>query len=368
MKKLVALLLSLIMVASLFTGCGSKPEEPKDNAGIENVEGDKDKEEVVPETEYPVTITDHAGNTVTIEKEPERVVSGYYISSSACIALGLKDRLVATEEKIETRPIYKLAASELIGKIGNVGSAKAFDLEACIAAEPDFVILPKKLKDQAKTLNDMQIPTIIVNPESNEQLAEMITMIGTATNVNKEAKALTDEYTKIQAKVADLLKDVKDEEKPVVYMCGTSSYLTTAPKNMFQASLVTIAGGVNAGDVLDGDSWVDIPYEQLLEMNPDVMIIPTNNFANAQPGYTAEQVMADTNLAEVTAVKEGAVYNMPIGYEAWDSPVPSGALGTLWLTAVLYPDVYSMEEFADDAAVFYKTFYGFELDKTTITG
>lgn len=34
------------------------------------------------EVTYPVTITDHLGREVTIEKQPESFVSGYYISTS----------------------------------------------------------------------------------------------------------------------------------------------------------------------------------------------------------------------------------------------------------------------------------------------
>lgn len=370
MKRLLSLMLVVSMTAMLFVGCGSKEEqESVQTETQEEIQTEVNEEQsTVAETEYPVTITDQLGNEVTIEEEPERLVSGYYISSSTCLALGLKDRLVAVEEGIEARPIYQYSAADVMDSLGNVGSAKAFDLEACIAAEPDLVILPKKAKDYADTLTEMGIPTIVVNPESHEQLVEMVTLIGEATNTNDAAKALTDEYDEILTKVTELTADLSEEDKPVVYMCGTSSYLTTAPKDMYQASLIETAGGINAGNELDGDSWVEVSYEQILEMNPDVMIIPTNNMANGQPDYTAADVLADENLAEVTAVKNGAVYNMPTGYEAWDSPVPSGVLGMLWMTATLHSDVYSIEEFADDAAEFYETFYGFELDKSTIIG
>ena len=90
--------------------------------------------------------------------------------------------------------------------------------------------------------------------------------------------------------------------------------------------------------------------------------------ANGQPDYNAAEILADSNLAEVTAVKNGAVYNMPTGYEAWDSPVPSSVLGMLWMVVTLHPDLYSMDEFANDAAEFYKTFYNIEIDKTQLTG
>ena len=71
--------------------------------------------------------------------------------------------------------------------------------------------------------------------------------------------------------------------------------------------------------------------------------------------------MRDIPFADVTAVKNGAVYQMPVGFEAWDSPVPSGILGTLWMLHTLHPELYTAEQFAADADEFYSTFYGFHV-------
>ena len=79
------------------------------------------------QTVYPVTVTDQAGREVTIEKEPESIVSGYYISTSLLLALGLKDKVTGIEAKADKRPIYKLAAPEFL-ELPNVGTAKEFDL------------------------------------------------------------------------------------------------------------------------------------------------------------------------------------------------------------------------------------------------
>ena len=313
-------------------------------------------------TDKVLVITDQIGNKVAITHTPERIVSGYYISSSACIALGLEDKIVGLEEQIEKRPIYKLAAEHLIGNVANVGSAKNFDLESCIAAEPDFVILPKKAKDYSKTLNEMGIPAIVVNPESHEQLVEMITIIGTATGTGKQAEKLIARYNKILKQVEKINSKNTEVNKPVVYICNPGSYLRTAPKNMYQASLIEKTGGINAGKNLDGDSWVDISYEQFLAMNPDIIIIPTNNMANGMASFTADQIMNDKMLSDVKAVKNKAVYNMPFGFEAWDSPVPSGVLGMLWMCTKLNPEVYSLNDFKKDAADFYNTFYGFSME------
>lgn len=347
-NKWLAMLLAVVMVLS-FAACGKEPAPAP-------------QPEPTTDVTYPVTVKDMAGREVTLEKQPERIVSGYYISSSACIALGLTDKMVGIEDKSAKRPIYKLAAPALID-LPNVGSAKAFDLEACIATEPDLVILPMKQKDTAQTLQEMGIATLLVLPESHEQLIEMFTLIGTATNTVKQAEKLISYYnTKVSA-VTELTRDIPDDEKPVVYLGSTGDILRTAPREMYQASLITTAGGKNAGDVLEGSSWTDIDNETFLTMNPDIIVIPTDNFAVSSPDYTAEDVMNNPTFSDVTAVKNSAVYQMPVGYEAWDSPVPSGILGTLWMLKTLHPELYPAEQFAADVNEFYTVFYGFSVNE-----
>ena len=347
-NKWLAMLLAVVMVLS-FAACGQEPApapQPEPSTDVT----------------YPVTVKDMAGREVTLEKQPERIVSGYYISSSACIALGLTDKMVGIEDKSAKRPIYKLAAPALID-LPNVGSAKAFDLEACIATEPDLVILPMKQKDTAQTLQEMGIATLLVLPESHEQLIEMFTLIGTATNTVKQAEKLISYYNTKLSAVTELTRDIPDDEKPVVYLGSTGDILRTAPREMYQASLITTAGGKNAGDVLEGSSWTDIDNETFLTMNPDIIVIPTDNFAVSSPDYTAEDVMNNPTFSDVTAVKNGAVYQMPVGYEAWDSPVPSGILGTLWMLKTLHPELYPAEQFAADVNEFYTVFYGFSVNE-----
>ena len=347
-NKWLAMLLAVVMVLS-FAACGKEPTPAP-------------QPEPTTDVTYPVTVKDMAGREVTLEKQPERIVSGYYISSSACIALGLTDKMVGIEDKSAKRPIYKLAAPALID-LPNVGSAKAFDLEACIATEPDLVILPMKQKDTAQTLQEMGIATLLVLPESHEQLIEMFTLIGTATNTVKQAEKLISYYNTKLSAVTELTRDIPDDQKPVVYLGSTGDILRTAPREMYQASLITTAGGKNAGDVLEGSSWTDIDNETFLTMNPDIIVIPTDNFAVSSPDYTAEDVMNNPTFSDVTAVKNGAVYQMPVGYEAWDSPVPSGILGTLWMLKTLHPELYPAEQFAADVNEFYTVFYGFSVNE-----
>ena len=73
------------------------------------------------------------------------------------MALGISDRVVGLEKKADTRPIYAMAAPDLLEK-EQVGTMKELDLEAVAALEPDLVVMPKKLMDYAAPLEELGIP------------------------------------------------------------------------------------------------------------------------------------------------------------------------------------------------------------------
>ena len=91
----------------------------------------------------------------------------------------------------------------------------------------------------------------------------------------------------------------------------------------------------------------------VLAWDPDYIVLASD------ADYTVDDVLADQNLADCTAVVNGDVYQIPGDAEAWDSPVPSGILGAVWLSSVLHPEECPE---ADSMAVideYYETFYGF---------
>ena len=336
MKKILSVILLLANLLAL-AACGSTGADTASGTGGAGVL-------------YPLTVTDQSGRTVTIEEEPQKLVSGYYISTSALIALDLDSKLVGIEAKADKRAIYSLSAPELV-ELPNVGTAKEFDLEGCAALEPDLVILPLKLKSAADTLTELGIDVILVNPEDQGLLEEMVTLIGKATNT--EAKA--DELLSFISEQSDrLTAELADTSDPKVYLAGNSSMLSTAGDAMFQSDMIRLAGGENVAAEITDTYWVETSYEQILSWNPEYIILASD------ASYTAEDVLNDANLADCDAVKNGNVYRMPAKAEAWDSPVPSGILGSVWLASVLHPDICTEAEAAEIIDSYYETFYDFK--------
>lgn len=125
---------------------------------------------------------------------------------------------------------------------------------------------------------------------------------------------------------------------------------------MYQNTLLEMGGGENVAAELEDTYWADVSYEQLLAWNPEVIIMASD------AAYSKDELLADPQLQQLDAVKNGRVYAMPSAFESWDSPVPSALVGSRWVASVLHGEEYAFEQFQADAADFYQQFYGVEID------
>lgn len=344
MKKTISMLLVIAMVLS-FAACSQ--------SGSNDISATVSTEESASETTtpgyYPITVTDQAGRDITIEQEPQRIITAYYITTSLLMALDLDERIVGIENNPEKRAVYGLSAPSLL-ELPQIGTAKELDIEACAALEPDLLILPMKLKNTVPTLEELGLTVLIVDPEDQQRLNGMIELVGTAANKQENAAALVEFIAKQQAFLTEVTAGV---QMPSVYLAGNSSMLKTAGDPMYQADMIRLAGGKNVAAEIEDTYWAEIDYEQLLAWNPEYIILA------AEATYTVDDVLADPNLADCAAVVNSNVYRLPNKAEAWDSPVPGSILGALWLANILHPDKLSDADCISYINEFYETFYNF---------
>lgn len=366
MKRIAAISLS-VALAIMTAACGNTQEPVAESsvtvesiaesqaAESETVQSEESSEaESAAESSeeaalFPVTVTDQMGREVTFEKAPERIVSGYYISTSTLIGLGLEDKMVGVEAKADKRPLYKLSAPGLL-ELPSVGTLKEFDLETTVAQNPELVVLSVKQKGNVAALEELGIPVLVVNPETKEDLNGMITLLGQMAGVPERAEEMIAFGEKQEKMIADA---VSGEEVPTVYLAGNSALLSTAGSAMFQSVMIEKAFGTNVAAELEDTYWAEISYEQLLVWNPEYIVLASD------ASYTVEDVINDENLASLTAVQNGNVVKLPSAAESWDSPVPASVLGTVWLASRIHGDKFSAEQYEAAAKEYYETFYGF---------
>lgn len=362
MKKKIWMIMISIMLLSGIAACGK--EQPQVNDAVSSQQTTIDVSDDVPEEtvvnnpeetvvdnkeSYPLTITDQMGREVVIKSKPESLVSSYYITTSAFLALGLDAQIVGIESNPEKRNLYKMCAPDLM-EVAQVGSPKEFDLEVCASLQPDLVVLPMRAKDMVEPLEQLGITVLVVNPESQDEIIEMLQMIGAATDRSERAAQLTD-Y--IQEKINLLKEKTANCERPLVYLGGNSSFLSTASKGMYQNDLIFLAGGQNVAGEIDDTYWVESSYEQILEWDPEVIAMAS------EAKYSPEEILAEPYLQDCRAIRKKKVYPIPSDIEAWDSPVPSGFLGAVYLASVLHPDLVSEKQYENMVEEYYEIFYGF---------
>ncbi|MEG0013238.1 MAG: ABC transporter substrate-binding protein [Cellulosilyticaceae bacterium] len=353
LKKFTSLLLSFAVVGMAFTGCTVQGESSQEAAtqvevAVENGESNETSEAL----SDTITVTDQLGREVVVPREVNRIVSSYYITSSLLIALGAEDRVVGLEMKADTREIYKVAAPEFLD-LPAIGSGKSVNVEEILALDPDVVIMPYRLKEFIPQFEALNIPVIAVEPESMKNFLECVELIGTVIGAEERATELANYYTSKMEEVKALTKDVQD--KPKVYMSGGSSFLTTCTANMYQNDLIEMAGGENVAGGLSDGYWANVSIEELLVWNPEYI------YSVGYASYGQEEITGDVKLSNLSAVTSGNVYTFPSILEPWDYPTPSSVLGILWLVNSLHPELYTMEEYTEEAQNFYKTFFDIEV-------
>lgn len=341
LKTLVSGLIVSVMAITLGACQPKAAETPVETPGVET-----------PAEVDSVKVTDDLGREVVFEKTPERLVSGYYITSSMLMALGLADKMVGIEAKAESRPLYSLAAPELL-KVPNVGTAKEFNMEGALALKPELLVVPVRLKDVIKTLEGLSVKALGVNPESFTDMEKVLTMLGEATGKLDRAKEIISYNKELLTKAIAVAGNIAEEEKATVYFGGNSSLLTTAGGKMHQSSLIEKAGAKNVAKELEDSYWSEVSYEQILAWQPDYIILASD------ASYTVEDVLKDPVLSDLTAVKEKKVYKLPSNLESWDSPVPASVLGVLAICSYLYEEKYDAEQLKADVVAYYEKFYGF---------
>lgn len=295
-----------------------------------------------------ITIIDQAGRKVTLEKPAEKVVSGYYIATSTLLGLGQKDKLVGVEMKADKRPIYKMAAPEIV-KLPAMGNKKMFNVEECAKVKPDVVFLPVSLKSYVEKLESLNIKVILLQPETMDSYDEAVDIIAKACGAQKQAKA----YFAYRKNLYETY--IKDENaNKRVYFAGTKA-LQSAGIDVFQSELLKVAGAENVMKENGKGNWLRINKETLIKANPDIIFIE-------QKGAKVSDFTKDAAFASVNAVKHKQVYVFPAHLETWDTPNLSSCLGVLWTYAILYPERVSMDIVKQEARCFYQQFYQIDVD------
>lgn len=269
---------------------------------------------------FPIAVTDEAGNFVTLNAEPQRIVSLAPSHTEILCALGLGDRLVGVTTYCNFPP--DVADKPMVGGFSDV------DLEQVVGLAPNLVLASTiHLTEVVPRLEELGITVFVVNPPTVLAVLDSILTIGFITGQARTAAALVAE---MQERIDAVLEAIAGATKPEVFWeLGPELY--TAGPGSFIDDLITLAGGVNvAADVQS--QWPQLSVEAIIMKDPEIVVLADHNY-----GETAEMVAARPGWAAVTAVKERRVVELT-NDDIFSRPGPRIAEALEFLARVFHPN------------------------------
>lgn len=241
-----------------------------------------------------ITITDMFGREITLEQPITRIVVLEPGDCEILCALGCEDLLVG-------RGLYCDYPASVL-ELPALQSGGNTNLEEILALNPQVVVMNDMAHttEQVGLLEQNGVRVITTNADSIDEVYINIRMLGKAVGREAEAEAIVADmqatFTDIAAKSGKTDKTVYFEVMPLEWG------LWSAGTGTFMHELAEICGMKNAFADIEG--WQAVNQEQVIERNPDFIVLVTGM------GETAvDEVLNREGWGDINAVKNGAVYN-----------------------------------------------------------
>lgn len=249
-----------------------------------------------------VIVTDDFGYKVVVKKYPKRIVSLAPSNTEILFALGLGNRVVGVTDYCNYPPeVVKLKKE---GKIVSVGGFSTINVEKVVALKPDLVVAAYgNGLGNIEAIKRFGIPVICFNPKSLEDVMRDIWILGVVTGEKQNATKLIQFMKERIAYVEKIVSRAKTKPKVVHILWNDPIWVSG--RGTFVDELIRLAGGVNA---VKKKGWTVISIEELIRLNPDVIIVNSGNGMGKGKNMLYEWIMHDERLREIKAVRDGRVY------------------------------------------------------------
>ncbi len=274
--------------------------------------------------EFPATLVDDEGTSVTIPAEPQRIVSLSPANTETVFALGAGDRLVGGTDADD----FPAEAAAL----PDVATYQGVLVEQLVSLEPDLVLAAgngfNPPADIAR-IRGLGIPVVVLYAEDMPQVLADIELIGAAVGEGQAAETMTAAMEARMTAISTAATATGTRPR-TFYELGDQPDIYGPADGSFIADMVTLAGGeaITTGSTT---AW-SISLERLVTADPEVIVLGDANY-----GATPEAVAARPGWAGMTAVKTGAV--RPVDDIVITRPGPRLADGLAALALAIHPDL-----------------------------
>lgn len=242
----------------------------------------------VPASASSASVVDDFGDTIRVDRPPQRIVSLNPTTTELLYAIGAGARLVG-------RTSYDRLPAQVLS-VPDLGPGLRPNVEAVLAAQPDLVLLyaSNDNRDAARRLRAAGIRTASYKVDRIADFARVTTILGTLTGDSAAARATVDS---VGATLARTLVRTAPLPHPTTFWILWESPLLGVGGGSWLNEMLKVAGARNVYDSLAAPSPA-VSFEDLVERDPDVVL--------ASP-ETRAKILADPRWRALRAVRTGRV-------------------------------------------------------------
>jgi iron complex transport system substrate-binding protein len=247
--------------------------------------------------EFPVTV-EAANGEVTIEAQPERIVSLSPTATEMVFAIGAGEQVVAVDDQSDY--------PEGVPTTDLSGYSTLFNAEAVANYEPDLVLIADDAGESVDALEAIDIPVLNLTAAATlDDSYEQLDVLGDATGHPAEATELVEE---MKADIEDLTADLPRPAEPLTYYHELDNTLFSVTSETFIGQLYALAGLENVADAVEDDAggYPQLSAEFLVDADPDLIFLADTECCQ----QTTETLAARPGFADLTAVTDGNVVEL----------------------------------------------------------
>ncbi|MFP4073419.1 MAG: ABC transporter substrate-binding protein [Actinomycetota bacterium] len=245
---------------------------------------------------FPVTVETDTGQ-VTIEEEPDAIVSLSTVATEILFAIGAGDQVIAVDDQSnypDEAPMTDL-------------SSFTPNVEAILSYEPDLVFISFDPGELADSLEAADVQVIMFGAAATlEDTYHQIEATGAVTGNPEEAREVNQS---IREGLEETTANAPEVEDGTTYFHEIDANLYTVTSNTFFGQIYSMFGLENIADPADEDESADgypqLSSEFVVSADPDLIFL-----ADSLYGESAETVAERPGWDVLTAVQENHVYEL----------------------------------------------------------
>ncbi len=354
MKKAIGVLLAVITaLGCVLSGC----------TGNSAVKNDTDM----------ITVIDHAGDTVTLPANIERIAvcDILPLPSVLTIFFNSADKIVAMAPSSMSAAENGLLSElypEILDADTSAISGADVNTEELMKRDPQVVFYNSRnaqLGDKLKKAGFNAVAVSVNKWEYNavETLNQWIDLLSQIfpESANRRADLVREYSEESLSLIRERTDKLTREERQHVFFLFQYSEdsIVTSGSKFFGQWWAGAIGAVNVAEELKDDNAVKVTLEQVYAWNPDVILM--TNFTTAFPDDLYRNTVGSYNWSGIDAVENHKVYKMPLGMYRSYTPGVDTPITLLWLAKTVYPQLFNDLDITKKTVEYYETVFGVKL-------